>query len=563
MNMLNGGQLFAKALKKEGADCVFTLPGGHIMPILYGCREEGIRVVDTRHECSGGYAADSYAKVSGKPGILITTAGPGVTNATTAMAEAAETGTPLIHIGGASPRIENDTGSLQDVRSFEAMSTFCKWSKKIHNAQRIPEYVSMAYRHALSGTPGPVYLEIAVDVLLGTFEEDTIYWPSDTRANSEPFGDPAMIEKAAEALINAKRPAMVIGDPARYYSQYGESVEALANYLQMPVFSCTVSRGLFADESKNELFRIGTGALATADVVLELCVDRSYKVGKGRPPRFHKEALRIVAHPDQGKIGYNAPAHIGLVGGAGAVAKQLLEAVRKRSGPIQNDAWIAEARKASEKINQPFTSAAVSTISPVHPGRVAAEVAKFILEEAPNWHIVCDGGDAASWMDANARATYPGQVIRYGPLGTIGTGQGFAMGAYMADQNPVLYYTGDGSLGFYTMEFDTYLRHKIPVVCVISNDSAWGMIKLSEENGRNAEYVQKHGHLATVLHPMREYEKLPEMWGGIGIRVDRYEDIIPAIRKVRDSGLPGIVNVSVDQKAMTPATAAFSGGAKK
>ena len=185
-------------------------------------------------------------------------------------------------------------------------------------------------------------------------------------------------------------------------------------------------------------------------------------------------------------------------------------------------------------------------------------MAKFIEEEAQDWHVVCDGGDAACWMDANAVARYPGQVVRYGPLGTIGTGQGNTIGAWAADGKPVLYYTGDGSFGFYPMEFDTYLRHNIPVVCVISNDSAWGMIKLSEEV-KLGDYIKEHGHVATTLAPMRAYEKLTEIWGGVGITVSRYEDIIPAIRKVRESGKPGIVNVQVDQTKMSPPTAAFAG----
>ena len=562
MEKIDGGRLFAKALKKEGVECVFTLSGGHIMPILYGCREEGIRVIDVRHECSGGYAAEAYAKTTGKPGILITTAGPGITNATTAMAEAAETGIPVIHIGGGSPVRENDTGPLQNVDSFGAMSIFCKWSRRIFSSNRIPEYVSMAFRQALDASPGPVYLEIAADVLNQSFEVDTIYWPHNYRVNTTAYGDPELIERAADALAAAKKPAMIIGEPARFSSKYSKEVEELANYLKIPVFVQTTSRGVYANESNNELFCLGDGAIRGADVVLELAVDHSYKIGKGKAPRISGDALRIMVHPDMTKIGYNAPADIGIVAGASAAAKQILEEVKVRKQPVTNEDWIAEVRELNRRLKEPFIEAANSTIIPTHPGRVAAEVAKFINTEAEEWHVVCDGGDSASWIDANTTARYPGQVIRYGPLGTIGTGQGYTLGAWAADGKPVLYYTGDGSIGFYTMEFETYVRNNIPVVCVISNDSAWGMIKLSEE-AKRPDYINETGHLATILSEMFPYERLADLWGGVGIKVTHYDDIIPAIRKVRESGKPGIVNVEVDKTKMTPATAAFAGPVKK
>ncbi|HLV10021.1 MAG TPA: thiamine pyrophosphate-binding protein [Halanaerobiales bacterium] len=562
MAKVNGGRLFAKALKKEGVECVFTLSGGHIMNILYGCREEGIRVIDVRHECAGGYAADAYARVTGKPGVLITTAGPGITNATTAMAEAYQTGVPVIHIGGASPLAQNDMDPLQEIDSFGAMSVFCKWSRKIFSSKRVPEYVSMAFRQALDDTPGPVYLEMAADVLAQEVDEETIYWPENYRAKTTAFGDPELIKKAAKALMSAKRPAMIVGDTARFSSQYSESVEELANFLKIPVFVQTTSRGVFADESDNELFQIGNGAITAADVVLELAIDHTYKIGMGRPPRINADALRIMVHPDLKKIGYNAPADIGVVAGASAATKQILEIVKAEAKQVTDETWVNQAREINKKMNTAYLEAANSTIIPTHPGRTAAEVAKFIEEEAKDWHVVCDGGDAGCWMDANAVAHYPGQVVRYGPLGTIGTGQGFSLGAWAADGKPVLYYTGDGSFGFYAMEFDTYLRHNVPLVCVISNDSAWGMIKLSEEMKRT-DYIKKHGHLATTLEQMRAYEKLASIWDGVGIKVTNYQDIIPAIKKVRDSGKPGIVNVEVDQSKMSPPTAAFSGAKKK
>ena len=206
MSQISIGKLFAKALKKEGIDAIFTLSGGHIMPILYACRDEGIRVIDVRHECSGAYAAIAYAKITGKPGVIVTTAGPGVTNVQTAMAEAAETSVPLIHIGGASPLSQNEMGPMQNIDSMKSMEAFCKWSRKIYQGNRAAEYVSMAFRQALTGTPGPVYLEIAADTVGGMCDEDAVVWPEHYRPTQSAYGNAALIDEAAEALIAARIP---------------------------------------------------------------------------------------------------------------------------------------------------------------------------------------------------------------------------------------------------------------------------------------------------------------------------------------------------------------------
>ena len=562
MSQISIGKLFTKALKKEGIDAIFTLSGGHIMPILYACRDEGIRVIDVRHECSGAYAAIAYAKITGKPGVIVTTAGPGVTNVQTAMAEAAETSVPLIHIGGASPLSQNEMGPMQNIDSMKSMEAFCKWSRKIYQGNRAAEYVSMAFRQALTGTPGPVYLEIAADTVGGMCDEDAVVWPEHYRPTQSAYGNAALIEEAADALIAAKKPVLVLGQVAPYCSEEPEVIKELAEYLNIPVFAQMESRGMFGDELKDKLFTIGEGAIGIADVIVELGVDRNYKIGMGKPPRMNADAKRIVVHPDGAKIGWNWSADIAIVAGVTNAAKQILEVVKTKTAPVTSTAWTEEAEAATAAFRASYTESETAEMVPCHPGRCAAEVAKFIAEEAPDWHIIADGGDSSCWMDALAHASYRGQILRYGPLGTIGTGQGQAIGAWAADGKPVLYFTGDGSFGFYMGEWDTYLRHGIPVICVICNDSSWGMIKLSE-GVKRADYIEEHGHLATTLAPMRAYEKMADIWGGMGLRVSKAEDIIPALRKIRESGKPGILNVEVDQHVMSPATRSFAGSLKK
>jgi len=556
MGTVDGGILFAKALKKENVECVFTLCGGHIMPIFYGLFELGIRIIDFRHECTAAYAADAYARITGRPGIVLTTAGPGVADTVTAMLESLHGGNPVIHIGGASPVRENETGPLQDMPTLAVMADCTKWARKIYSTERIPEYVGMAFRHALDDVCGPVYLEIGSDILARKVDEDRVNFPINYRTEAHPYGDPALIEEAADLLINAEAPALLLGNGSRYSLENAEDdIAELVEYLKLPVGSQELARGLIRDESVNPQYHM-MSAIRGADVVLALGVDFDFRVGKGKPPLFHKNVKIIQVHPEKTKIGYNAPAEIGIVGGAGAAAKQILAVVKSKAGKKEDLTWLGKAQEMTENGLKHWREGFNAKGIPMSPGRCAAQVAKFLDAEGPDWTVVCDGGDASQWIKTAVTAHRPYQVITFGPNGTIGTGAGFSIGAYAANQKPVLYYTGDGSFGFYAMEFDTMARFDMPVVCVISNDSAWGMIKLSEGVARR-EYIQERGHCNVDLSHMRAYEKMPEMWGGHGERVVDPEEIIPAIKRAVANGKPSIINVQVDKENMSPVTRSF------
>jgi acetolactate synthase-1/2/3 large subunit len=549
MALIEAGKLFAKALKREGVEQIFTLAGAHIMPIYYGCRDEGIEIVDFRHECAATNAADAYARITGKLGVVVTTAGPGIMNTTTAMSEAQYQGTPLLHIGGGSPSSTIETGDEQEVNTLEIMGAVTKWARRIEDPHRIPEYVSMAFRHAFDATPGPVYLEIGFDTALQPVEEEEVPYPEAYRTTTQPFGDPAQVEKAAELLIQAKRPLILIGSGTRFYTQQGESIAALAEFLQIPVSVQTVCRGLFADEETNPLFRF-VGAEAGADIVLMLDVNPNFMVNKALPPLFREDVKFIQVSPDVTRIGFNAPAKIGIVGGSGPVAHQILQALKRKVEQPRESSWLDEAGEFVKESFKFYEKGFTSDESPMHPGRCAFEVAKFLNEEGRDWTVVCDGGDAAEWIVGAVTARRPGQIVMYGPNGTIGTGAGFSTGAWVANRKPILYYVGDGSFGFYPMEFDTYLRHGVQVVCVISNDSAWGMIKQAEKLLHPEEITK--GQLAVDLEHMRAYEKLVEIWDGYGVRVTSPEEIAPAIRQGFVSGKPSIINVEVNKNYPSP-----------
>jgi acetolactate synthase-1/2/3 large subunit len=266
------------------------------------------------------------------------------------------------------------------------------------------------------------------------------------------------------------------------------------------------------------------------------------------------DAKVIQVHTDMRQIGFNLRADIGIVGGTGPVVSQLLEAVKSKRDKPADVPWTGQPQKSwPSDLPEAYRAEGI----PVHPGRCAGEVAKFLAEEGRDWNVIVDGGEASVWMGGATRARRSGQLHGSGANGTIGTGPCLAIGAWVANRKPVLWYTGDGSFGFYAMEMDTMAKLGIPVVCVISNDSAWGMIRLAERFIRPEE-IEEKGACNVELHHMRAYEKMAAMWDGHGEMVTDPEQILPAIRRAAANGKPSIINVEVDQVSLSPFIAGYA-----
>ncbi len=551
MSPANGGSLVGRALADQGIEQAFGLCGGHIMPALYGMRSAGIDIIDVRHECSALYAAIAYTRASGKIAAVLTTAGPGVGNTAAGMMEAASMNIPVIHIGGAVAMAKRDTGDLQDMSTLTLMEAVSKWSRKVTIASRIPEYVAMAVRHATDSSPGPVYLEIPTDLLFETVDEGRVrFFPAGT-SQALPGGDPDLISEAADLLATAERPAMLVDDGARAgVGRDAGSIAALSDFLKMPIgVTGNGCRGMFGDESQNSLLR--TDAAMSADVVLAMGCRFDFRHGGGA--RISKDAKVIQVHTDQTQIGFNVRADIGITGAAGPVARQLLESVASKRDAVTGGSWVGPTVvTGTADLPSPFHSDKV----PMHPARCAGEVARFLESEARDWSLVMDGGEASVWMGGASTAYRAGQLHATGPNGTIGTGPGLVIGAWAATRKPVLWYTGDGSFGFYSMELDTMARLGIPVVCVISNDSSWGMISLVEKTIR-AEEIAESGSCNTDLHPMRAHEKMTAMWDGYGVQMTDPDGMVAAIKQAAANGRPSIVNVEVDNESLSPFIAPY------
>ena len=555
MAMVDGGELFGRALRNEGIEKAFVLCGGHIMPIFYGMRNAGIEIIDMRHECAAVYAATAYTRASGKPAVVVTTAGPGVGNTPAGMMEAESLNIPVLQIGGAVAMDKRDAGDLQDMSTLNLMESCSKWARKLTSTHRIPEYVSMAMRHAMDGSPGPVYLEVPTDLVFARVDESTVPFPGNSRAEQPSSGNPALLQEAADLLANAERPAILVDDGARWsLGEDADAIAALSDYLKIPVgISGNLCRGAFGSEAENPL--LNTNVTGGADVILALGCKFDFRLqsGTGIPP----DAKVIQVHTDMRQIGFNVRADVAIVGGSGPVTRGILEQVQTMRNPKADAPWSGEPGPGD---TSRLPAAYSDTKTPAHPARCAGDAARFLEQDAADWSIVNDGGEASVWFGGAATATRSGQFHASGANGTIGTGPCQVIGAWVADRKPVLWFTGDGSFGFYAMEMETMARLGIPVVCVISNNSSWGMIHMAEKYVRPQE-IEEKGPCNVALHPMRAYEKMTEMWGGYGEKVTDPAEILPAIQRAAADargGRPAIVNVEVDDVSLSPFIAGYA-----
>jgi len=542
MATLCGADLFVRALKREGVKYIFTLCGGHINPIYNACIDDSIEIIDVRHEQVAAHAAAGWARVTGEPGVAVVTAGPGVTDSVSGIAEAFTAGCPMIEFGGRIPLTDYDRGAMQEIDQVRIMEPITKWAKTIYEAKRIPEYVSIAFRQAKSGTPGPVYLECPIDILLTKVEESDVYFPQKYYVEVEGGGNPSQIRDAVERLMAAKRPVMAVGDGV-FWSKADKELREFVELTEIPVhFYSVFSQGAVPADHP---LAPGPAAGALADVVFALGLKIDFISGFGRPPAFNAEAKFIQVSTDANVVGYNRDADVGIVGSPKIVLRQMMEEIKRTKKKVSRSDWIAELGSIAKMMEEQTAGSYGADSLPIHPGRLAKEVVEFLDRDAI---VVVDGGDnSGGWFAPLLKPKFMGQVMSSGSLGCLGVGTGFAMAAKLANRDKqVLIYFGDGTFGLNGMEFDTFVRHNLPVVAVISNDSAWGIVRHWQRMDYGAERC-----VGTQLKPRQRYDKMVEALGGYGEYVDRIENIKPALSRAFASGLPACVNVEVDPTAVS------------
>jgi acetolactate synthase I/II/III large subunit len=553
-SVISGGHLVAKALKAEGVDTIFTLCGGHIIDIYDGCVDEGIRIIDVRHEQVAAHAADGYARQTGKLGCVVTTAGPGFTNAMTGIATAFRSESPVLHIGGQGALTQHMMGSLQDLPHVDIAKPITKFSAGVRSTERVADMIAMAARECFAGAPGPAYLEIPRDILDREIDvaKAVLPTPGHYRASTKQLGDPADIEKLADILINAERPAILFGQQVWTARGHNEAI-ALLRGLDIPGYFNGAARGLLPPGDKHHFDRTRSQAFAKADVIVIVGTPFDFRMGYGK--RISVPTL-VQIDLDYRTVGKNRDISLGLVGDPGMILGAVLQAA---SGRLKNDKrqarqdWMKQLSAAEAAATEKLMPLFKSNASPIHPYRVAYEINEFLTDDTI---YIGDGGDVVTISAQAVRPRSPGHWMDPGALGSLGVGTGFAIAAGLAHpKKEVLCYYGDGSFGMTAFDMETANRFNAPYLAVIGNNSAMNQIRY----GQLAKYGEQRGNVGNLLGDV-PFGKFAEMLGGYGEEVRDAAQIAPALQRGREaiakSGRSAVINIWVDPREYAPGTKA-------
>jgi acetolactate synthase-1/2/3 large subunit len=549
MVQINGGHLVGKYLKEvQKTDIVFGISGGHIESILDGFTEYRIRPIDVRHEQAAAMMAHAWSVYTGKPGVCFLTAGAGFMNGLAGIANAYHDNAPLVVLCGRHPLRDDLKGALQEMNQMDLVKPVTKWASTCYEIKRIPEYLSIAFRQAVEGRPGSVFLELPPDILNVRVDEAEVPIPAHTMRRYAVHPDDEALQYAAEIINDAKKP-FFLGGSGVGFSPCSEYLRQFIEKTGIPFQLLNNGRGKLPDNHPLSTWDVGNVGLMTAmqqaDVLVAAGLRFNWILQSGAFIPKGTKVVRIDIDPHE--INRNRMADSGLVGDVASVLGQLIPLAAERD----HSKWLDTLRSACRSLLDFELRMRETATDPIHPIRMAARIYDFLGDDAL---YVVDGGDTSYFGLTGFFSKHPAGVIgaSAGQLGYLGTGIPFAMAAKLArPEKNVLLLCGDGSFGFNAMEFDTMMRHDIPVVCVVNNDCAWGMIKHSQELSIGKDRLQC-AELGT-----RHYEKMVEGLGGYGALVTRDDEIIPTLEKAFASGKPACVNILTDPTVMSPATPLF------
>ena len=545
-----GGWLLAKTLYDMGVRDIFTLAGGHINPIYKACSDLGIRLIDTHHEQGAAMAADAYGRVTRKPGVCLVTAGPGLTNALTGLAGSYLSNSPMILIAGRSGVEENDTMSLQEIDQMAMVKPVTKWARTIYDINRIPEYVSNAYKTAVTGKPGPVYLGTSYEVLYPRTEQKdlTTFDLKIPETNYEPTSK--KINEVINLLNKAKKPIVIFGSGS-WYSKSETELEEFIKNLNIPAFTLNMGRGIVPDKycfgpaspSSPKGFREIAGK---SDLIILLGIRLSIYIGFGNSFNKSAKIIQVDINPDE--ISRNKKSHCSVISDLKSFITKMNSYFKISPAKLNFKDWNKEASSIKSSTLKQFRSSVLnSRKKAIHPAKVAKVVSDFLGEDGI---AVVDGGDCQSWTDTTYEVENPGHYVKGGPLGCMGVGVPFALGTKAANPDKkVALITGDGAVAMNFMEIETAVKHSLPFVVVVCNDSAWGMTKHQVEitypKAKNVQGIE----LGFV-----EFDKIAKAMGGGGETVVDLKKLEPALKRAFKSYLPYVINVKTDPDAVSGAT---------
>ncbi|HET7328873.1 MAG TPA: thiamine pyrophosphate-binding protein [Nocardioidaceae bacterium] len=543
---ISGGHLVAKALKAEGVDTIFTLCGGHIIDIYDGCVDEGIDVIDVRHEQVAAHAADGYARLTGKPGVAVVTAGPGTTDAVTGVANAFRAESPMLLIGGQGSLSQHKMGSLQDLPHVDMMTPITKFAATVPHTARVADMVTMAFRESFKGATGPSFLEIPRDILDAEvpIEDATIPEAGKYRASPKTAGDPAAVEALADLLVRSEKACVLLGNQV-WASRSTDAAIDFVRTVDVPAFMNGAARGTLPPKDPHHFQLARRYGFNNADLIIIVGTPFDFRMGYGK--RLPKNATVVQIDLEYATVGRNRDVDLGIVGDPGLILSAVTKLVSEKGQKVDRKAWFSELRAEEDGAYQKRLPHQLSDAQPVHPLRLAHEINEFLTEDSI---YVCDGGDVVTFAGGVVQPKAPGHWLDPGPLGTIGVGVPFVMAAKKAfPQKEVVALFGDGSFALTGFDFDTLVRFNLPFIGVIGNNSSMNQIRYGQEQ----KYGKDRGRVGNTLKDIK-YSEFAKMFGGYGEEVYDPNEIRPAMQRARESGLPSLINVWIDEKVYAPGT---------
>jgi thiamine pyrophosphate-dependent acetolactate synthase large subunit-like protein len=538
MAELTGSEILAKTLKNEGTDILYFLMGGPMLLTETCCIKEGIRPLDVRHEQAAAFMAQAYSRVLQKPGVCMAASGPGVINLTTGIANAFVDCTPVVAIGGSCPVGLLGRQVFQEIDQVAIMKPCTKWSDRVYNIKRIPEQVNNAFQKAMSGKPGPVYLDFPGDVLYQKIDEDKVDWSLSGRPllNPRPMGEESKVAALVDALAQARQPIVVSGSGV-LWSQAWSELEGFVEATGVPFYTTPQGRGVLPDDHRYSYMSMRSTAFREADLIIIVGTRMNYVIAHTAAPRFNAGATIARIDIDADEIA-TAPrkVDIGIVGDCKMVLGQIMAKMNGRIDPDRYGPW---RKKLSDgeaaKRMTPGANKALDDV-PIHPLRLCDEVTSFMRRDAI---LVVDGQEILNYGRQSMPTFVPGHRLNSGPFGTMGVGLPFALGAKLAKPDKqVICVHGDGSFGMNGLELDTAVRHSIPILVVISLNGGWTADPDRDKPGRELGYTR--------------YDKMAEALGCYGEYVEEPQQIRPALERAQkkvDAGQVALVNIKTDYRA--------------
>jgi thiamine pyrophosphate-dependent acetolactate synthase large subunit-like protein len=534
----HGGRLVARRLKAHGVSRLFTLSGGHLFSIYDGCREEGIEIVDVRHESTAAFAAEGWAKVTREPGVCALTAGPGVTNGISAMASAQANHSPMVVLGGRAPAMRWGQGSLQEIDHVPFVRPLTKFAATAGGTEEIPGLVDLAFHAAVAPHGGPAFVDFPLDyVFMEAPEPDGA--PREAAAEGPPqTAAGAAIARAGELLRGAERPVIMAGTDL-YWGHGENALLELAETLRIPVFLNGLARGCVAADHALFFSRARSQALKAADVALVVGVPMDFRLGFGGA--FGEETEIVVIDAAEPERPHPRAVAAECYGAPRATLADLCAAAGAKA--LSSERWVSELRVAESERREAERVEREDSREPLHPMRLYAELGAVLDRDAI---VIGDGGDYVSYAGRVIDSYRPGCWLDPGPFGCLGTGPGYALAAKLArPDRQVLLLLGDGAFGFSGLEFDTLARHGVNVVGLMGNNGIWALEK------HPMEFLYGYS-VAAELRPGTRYDRVVEALGGHGELVERPQDVRPALERAFAAGKPALVNALTDPNVVYP-----------